>query len=265
MLPLPDLPPALRQHLIAAEWADVTFGYSGVRVFRLIGAGQPARYLKVAPESGPLRGELRAERDALVWLRGRLPTPEALAYAEDATSAYLLISEISGVMSCDASFADGIPTLVRLLGGGLHQIHALDYSACPLDQRLDRKLALATENITAGLVDEAEVDARGHAEDAVGLLRWLVEHQPAAEDLVFTHGDYCLPNILINAERDGISGFIDLGRAGVADRYQDLALAARSLAYNFGPGWEPLLWEAYGLASVDAAKLEYYVLLDELF
>jgi aminoglycoside phosphotransferase len=130
---------------------------------------------------------------------------------------------------------------------------------------LDRKLALAAENIAVGLVDEAEVDARGRAEDAPGLLRWLVEHRPAAEDLVFTHGDYCLPNILINSEHSGISGFIDLGRAGVADRYQDLALAARSLTYNFGPGWESLLWESYGLTSLDAAKLEYYVLLDELF
>ncbi|HLJ81410.1 MAG TPA: APH(3') family aminoglycoside O-phosphotransferase, partial [Ktedonobacterales bacterium] len=194
-----------------------------------------------------------------------LPVPEALAFVEDAASAYLLLSEVPGIMSCDASFADDIPVLVRLLAAGLRQLHALDYSTCPLDQRLDRKLALAAENIAAGLVDEAEVDPRGHAEDAPGLLRWLMEHRPAAEDLVFTHGDYCLPNILINSAHTAISGFIDLGRAGVADRYQDLALAARSLAYNFGPGWEPLLWQAYGLTSVDAAKREYYVLLDELF
>ncbi|HLX56069.1 MAG TPA: phosphotransferase, partial [Ktedonobacteraceae bacterium] len=59
--------------------------------------------------------------------------------------------------------------------------------------------------------------------------------------------------------------FIDWGRAGIADRYQDLALAARSLAYNFGPGWESLLWEAYGLQTVDAAKIAFYRLLDEFF
>jgi aminoglycoside phosphotransferase len=263
MLPLPGLPSTLRQQLIGTEWADVTFGYSGMRVFRLTETRQPPRYLKLA--QGPLRRELRAEFDALAWLKGHLPVPEALAYAEDAGFAYLLLSEVSGIMSCDAAFADDVPALVRLLAAGLQQFHALDYSTCPLDQRLNRKLALAAENLAAGLVDEAEVDARGHAEEAAGLLRWLTEHRPATEDLVFTHGDYCLPNILINAERTGISGFIDLGRAGVADRYQDLALAARSLTYNFGPGWEPLLWEAYGLASVDAAKLEYYVLLDELF
>lgn len=44
---------------------------------------------------------------------------------------------------------------------------------------------------------------------------------------------------------------------------QGLALAVRSLAYNFGPGWEPLFWEAYGLAQPDTAKLAYYQVLDE--
>ena len=267
MVPLPDLPPSLHHHVADAEWEEVTFGYSGARVFRLTRAGQLPCYLKMVP-MGPLRRELRAEREALVWLRGRLPVPVALAYAEDAEDAgftYLLLSEVAGIMSCDAVFADDIPAIARLLGAGLRQIHALAYSSCALDQRLERKLALAAENIAAGLVDEADMDEHEWTGNPHGLLRWLSEHRPATEDLVFTHGDYCLPNVLINAERIGISGYIDLGRAGIADRYQDLALAARSLTYNFGPGWEPLLWEAYGLGAVDSAKLDYYILLDELF
>jgi aminoglycoside phosphotransferase len=58
---------------------------------------------------------------------------------------------------------------------------------------------------------------------------------------------------------------VDLARAGVADRYQDLALAARSLEYNVGPGYASLLWEVYGLRDPDEAKIAYYQLLDEFF
>jgi aminoglycoside phosphotransferase len=58
----------------------------------------------------------------------------------------------------------------------------------------------------------------------------LMETRPGHEDLVFTHGDYCLPNIIL---KDGkLSGFVDIGRARLADRYQDLGIAFRSLEYN---------------------------------
>lgn len=62
------------------------------------------------------------------------------------------------------------------------------------------------------------------------LLAWLKENKPA-EELVFSHGDCCLPNIFVREER--IEGFLDLGRSGVADRYQDIALCYRSLKSNF--------------------------------
>ncbi|MBT3785044.1 hypothetical protein HOF92_08705 [bacterium] len=44
-----------------------------------------------------------------------------------------------------------------------------------------------------------------------------------------------------------IVGFIDLSRAGVSDRYQALALAWRSIRYNFGAGFDDLLFEEYGV------------------
>jgi aminoglycoside phosphotransferase len=82
--------------------------------------------------------------------------------------------------------------------------------------------------------------------------------------LVFTHGDYCLPNIML---KDGaVSGFLDLGRAGIADRYTDLALAARSIRHNMGDErLVNLFFHAYGLGEVDWRKVDYYILLDELF
>jgi aminoglycoside phosphotransferase len=84
-----------------------------------------------------------------------------------------------------------------------------------------------------------------------------------SEDLVFTHGDYCLSNIMIS---DGeVSGFIDWGRGGVADRYQDLALAIRSIIYNFGKEHVPLFLDAYGVKELDEAKIYDYQLLDEFF
>ncbi len=51
----------------------------------------------------------------------------------------------------------------------------------------------------------------------------------------------------------------------MADRYQDLALAARSIAYNFGAEWIKPFLDAYGLTEIDPAKIAFYKLLDEFF
>ena len=90
--------------------------------------------------------------------------------------------------------------------------------------------------------------------------------------MVFTHGDLSLPNILVKNNR--VSGFIDLGKMGIADRWQDIAICYRSLKHNFEgnfnggfpyEGYSPeMLFEKLGIAA-DPDKLRYYILLDELF
>ena len=62
-----------------------------------------------------------------------------------------------------------------------------------------------------------------------------------------------------------LSGFIDLGRCGVADRYHDLAQAERSVRRNLGARWVGPFFAAYGIGTPNAVKLHYYQLLDELF
>jgi len=66
---------------------------------------------------------------------------------------------------------------------------------------------------------------------------------PAA-DAVVTHGDACLPNFL--AKNGTITGYLDLGAAGLAAPAVDLAAAVWSLQYNLGPGWGGPLLAAYG-------------------
>ena len=91
----------------------------------------------------------------------------------------------------------------------------------------------------------------------------LQNTRPCEDDLMFSHGDYCLPNILLRDNQ--VNGFIDFGRAGISDRYNDLAIASRSIRYNLGEDYETLFFEYYGLDYVNQAKTEYYRLMDELF
>jgi aminoglycoside phosphotransferase len=71
-------------------------------------------------------------------------------------------------------------------------------------------------------------------------------------------------NIIVTAEWN-ISGFIDLSRAGLADRYRDLALACRSIEQNCGSRWVKLFMEQYGIKEVNTQKIQFYQLMDEFF
>ena len=259
-----DLPVDMQALVVGSSLQTVSSGESGTRVFRSVRPNGSACYLKIA-DAPWQREELLAEKECLEWLQERLPVPEVYAFHTDERQSFLILSEIPGLESCNAMFERDIPALVRLLAEGLRLIHSVEIANCPFDRRLDHTIALAKRRVEAGLVDESDFDEQRREARANELFETLIKSRPEVEDVVFTHGDYCLPNIMIGLLPPRIAGCIDWGRAGIADRYQDLALAARSLAHNFGPGWEPLLWEAYGLQTVDSAKIEFYKLLDEFF
>lgn len=50
---------------------------------------------------------------------------------------------------------------------------------------------------------------------------------------------------------------VDLAALGVANRWADIAVASMSTEWNYGPGYEELLIEAYGVAP-DPERLAYY-------
>ena len=95
------------------------------------------------------------------------------------------------------------------------------------------------------------------------LYDYLVNNKPKSYIPVFSHGDYCLPNIFF--KKDKIGGFIDLGRAGIADIYQDIALCVREISDDFkNEKCIDILFQHLGLEP-DWEKIDYYILLDELF
>ena len=109
--------------------------------------------------------------------------------------------------------------------------------------------------------DDFDAERRGWS--AAQVWNELHRTRPAGEDLVLTHGDACLPNLILNGEY--LEGFVDVGRLGIADRHADLSLAHRSLMFNLGPEMAERFLDVYGRELLDPAKLEYYRLLDELF
>ncbi|TDM05173.1 hypothetical protein [Macrococcus lamae] len=69
------------------------------------------------------------------------------------------------------------------------------------------------------------------------------------------------------AQNNKITGYIDLGRGGISDRYRDISLCYRSYLYNTDTNEEELRSKIEQLLGMklDMEKIRYYILLDELF
>lgn len=228
--------------------------------------GETAAYLKVSRSGYDDSFSLSREKAVLDWLAGRLPVPRVLYFRQQDGWEYLLISEVPGRDASHPSFrhsAHAARTMVQVLAQGLRMMHGVAAQGCPFSRTLDVALAEARKRVEQDRVDSSDFQPENLGRTPQDIYEELLRTRPPAEDLVFTHGDYCLPNIILRDNQ--LSGFIDLGRAGVADRYQDLALAIRSIKYNLGDGFADVFLQAYCLNDVDQDKIKYYILLDELF
>ncbi|MBN8844002.1 MAG: phosphotransferase [Sphingomonadales bacterium] len=81
-------------------------------------------------------------------------------------------------------------------------------------------------------------------------------------DPVVTHGDFSLDNVFVRA--GSIVGCIEVGRVGITDRYQDLAIIWNCLD-EFGDAPQERFLHQYGIADADQRKLQFHLLLDEFF
>ena len=214
------------------------------------------------------------EHKMMEWLDGKIPVPRILCLEKKDNVNHLLMSKIEGKMLCDTQYLENPKGLVRLLAEGLRMLWDVNVSECPYHNGVDNKIKLAQVRVQNNDCDMDNVERDTYGKDGFAnpaqLLEWLIENKPE-EELVLSHGDYCLPNIF--AKNNKISGFIDLGRSGIADKYQDIALCYRSLkdnmegAYggkryeNFNP---ELLFEELDIVP-NWDKIKYYILMDELF
>lgn len=200
------------------------------------------------------------------WLDGKLPVPKVIASSQAEGYNYLLSEKLGGKMAIDEFYLKRPEELARLLAQGLKRLWKVDITDCPYKNDIANKLRLAKDLIQTGQVDvnDAEPGTFGiwGFSDPQDLYEYLDANRPE-EELVFSHGDYCLPNVFFS--KNEVSGFLDLGRSGIADKWQDIALCVRSLKHNLKTdAYRERFFQELGIAP-DEEKIRYFVLLDELF
>ncbi len=243
----------------ATEIQLISHGQSGDLV-----AQTGALVVKLAPADLPHNMTLlQREIDVLRWLGARANTP-AIVWTGPCEAGLALVSQaIAGTPVSHVPEDQAQAALIATIEA-LAALHALDPAGCPFDTSLPAKFALAEQNVEAGLVDEDDFDGEREGWSGQQALAHAHATRPATEHLVLTHGDASLPNFIWSPGRPVT--LLDLGRFGLADRYQDLALFLRSAQFNHPTiDARALLRAHYPLPQIDEAACDFYRLMDEFF
>ena len=256
----PDAPKDIRPYLNCESTSEIHIGCTNTSVFKIT-KNCNTYYLKSRIKDKHV--SFQNEINVLSWLKNKLPVAEVIEYAMSDTHEFLLTSEVPGINCVDAMQNYSYNNITAWLVEGLQIIHSVDISKCPFNEGLDIKLKNAKYNLENKLIDVNDFDPERKDKTVLELYDFLVTNLPDENHFVFNHGDYCLPNILVNNGK--ISGYIDVDRSGISDRYNDLAIASRSIKYNLGEEYEKLFFKLYGISQLDLEKIKYYRTVDEFF
>ena len=255
---LPEILQPLEHILEGILIEEITIGQSGAGVWRTT---RDSTHWFVKAQKNTV--ELEIEANKIRWFAVQnLQVPNLIDYFNLNNTAFLITEALKGT---DASQTSNPKATTIALAHCLHHLHNLEIKNCPFDRTLNTTLELAKQNLIKGLVDETDFDPVRFGTSAFLVYQQLLEKRPKFEDLVLTHGDFCLPNIIL--EQNKVTGLIDLGRAGVADRYQDIALILRSITSELNPDFNDcsdIFAQEYEI-DLEPDKLEYYQMLDEFF
>lgn len=258
-----SLPTSLSDQVIGYEWRRNSIGESGGKVFHLrCKENAPDFYLKHG--EAEIADDITDEMVRLRWLAKYVPVPAVVHFTRTEKEAWLLMTAIPGDSGYQTLQTDRQRRIavVDAIAKFLRQIHSIPTSACPFTSELTYRLTRARARIDAQQVDEGDFDDERQGWTAEQVWEAMQAQLPLVPDPVVTHGDFSLDNLLI---RDGeVLGCIDVGRVGIADRYQDLAVCYNSLG-EFGELIQERFLEQYGVGDIDPNKLQFYLMLDELF
>lgn len=198
-------------------------------------------------------GTLQTEALMTDYMHSLQLSAEVLHYGSFKDRDWLLTRRIAGEDCTDPQYLADPKRLCDTTAGLLRALHETDAENCPVDRM--RSYAETVKNGFTGLHYEPDLfrglwefpsfeDAKRAAEEGLPLLQ---------RDTLL-HGDYCLPNIILNDWK--LSGYIDLGNGGIGDRHIDVAWGIWTLNFNLGTTeYKDRFLDAYGRDRIEPGML----------
>lgn len=203
---------------------------------------QAGCYLKRAP-----KGSLQKEAALTEYFHGKGLATQVLAY-ESLEQDWLLTAAICGEDCTHRQYLDDPKRLCDTTATLLRQLHETDTAGCPVTDHTSFLLEKSEEGARIGRFDG---DFFPDAAEALHLVRQNIKY---LKNDTLLHGDYCLPNVMLDNWK--FSAFLDLDTGGVGDRHWDVYWGVWTLQFNLHTdAYKDRFLDAYGWDKVEQDAL----------
>lgn len=175
------------------------------------------------------KGSLKQEAEMNAYFASLGLGPEVVHY-HSADRDWLLTRAVKGEDCLHPDYLAGPDRLAETMARMLCDLHSRDHKDCPVQNHTARYLVRAKENYQAGHFDASLFPDNWAFSSAQEAWEVVESHANCLKTDTLLHGDYCLPNIML--DRWQPSGFIDVGGGGVGDKHVDLFWGAWTLNFN---------------------------------
>jgi kanamycin kinase len=199
------------------------------------------------------KGVLEREAVMTKYFHGKDLAAEVLLYLSDERD-WLLTAKIHGDDCTAVKYLEQPERLCDVYAERLALLHGENYADCPIQNHTERYLAKMEQHKNADAFDKSHFpDSFGYAsaEEAWAVME---KHGHLLKTDTLLHGDYCLPNVILDDWR--FSGFVDLDNGGVGDRHVDIFWGIWTLWFNLKTDkYRKRFIDAYGRGRVDEDML----------
>lgn len=254
-----SMPPDIARFVDGAPLTRDRIGESPCQVFSFY-RGKERFFLKTSPAvHAATTYSVNREAAVLDWLSGRLNVPEVVMAAGTEEAEWMITRAVPGQ---PLSAVTNERQLLALFQEALRQVQSVPIADCPFDASAAVRLRELDYLLAHGLVaDDCDLAQWPGLATPADLRERLFSTQPV-EELVFSHGDLGDSNVFVDA--NGALYFIDVGRAGTADRWLDIAFIHRHLREENSAALAAEFLGSVGCPDAPAKRL-FHEQLDELF
>ena len=197
------------------------------------------------------KGALKNEALMYDYFHSKGLSSKVISYITGDTD-WLLSAAVKGEDCTHRQYLDDPKRLCDTLAKKLRELHSMDFSDCPIQDKMDCYFSVARENFEKGSYDLSYFMPDGKIRDnsssplsAADVFTLFENNKNELKSDTLLHGDYCLPNIIL--DNWDFSGFIDLGNGGVGDRHIDIFWGAWTLSFNLKTDkYRERFYDAYG-------------------